>query len=178
MAVPILSLIVAMADNRVIGHQNQLPWHLPDDLLFFKQMTMGKPVIMGRKTYESIGKPLPKRRNLVVTHQSELLQQQADVFSANTTQPLTKLEVYASLSRALASCQTEEEVMVIGGSSLFSQVLRKVQRMYVTQVHASVVGDVHFPVWQAEQWQSIWSLNHDADERHEHAFTFHILERK
>jgi dihydrofolate reductase len=132
-----LSLIVAIAENGVIGKANQLPWHIPEDLRFFKQVTMGKPVIMGRKTYLSIGRPLPGRANFVVTGAAGW---RVDGITA-----------VPCLTEALALCP-EGEVFVIGGRRLFEEALTAAQRLYITEVHRAYEGDVCFPPWSREAW--------------------------
>ncbi len=126
-----LSIIVAMTDERVIGRDNALPWRLPEDLKRFKAITMGHPIIMGRKTFESIGRPLPGRRNIVVTSQPE---------------PREGLQMAGSLGEALGLCPPEEgECFVIGGARLFAEALPIVDKIYLTLVHARIPGDVYFP---------------------------------
>lgn len=132
-----LSLIVAIAENGVIGNANQLPWHIPEDLRFFKQVTWGKPVIMGRKTYLSIGRPLPGRANFVVTGTAGW---RADGVTA-----------LPGLTHALALCP-EGEVFVIGGRRLFEEALTVAQRLYITEVHRAYDGDVLFPSWNPDEW--------------------------
>ena len=126
-----LSIVVAMADNRVIGQDNRLPWHLPADLKHFKQLTTGKPILMGRKTWESIGRPLPERTNIVITRDP-------DYQAAGCT-------VVHSVDAALRAAEPHSEVMVIGGAELYRQVLPEVSTIYLTQVHADVEGDTVFP---------------------------------
>jgi len=125
-----LSVIVAVAENGVIGKDNKLPWHIPEDLRFFKQTTMGRPVIMGRKTFESIGRPLPGRKNLVVSRSGPI----------------------SSLDAALAEAG-DGESFVIGGASLFAEALLRADRLYLTEVHRAYDGDVFFPDWDREQWR-------------------------
>jgi dihydrofolate reductase len=158
-----LSAIYAVSENAVIGKENDLPWHLPNDLAFFKAQTLGKPILMGRKTYESIGRPLPKRRNLVLTRQPDVHPQ--------------GVEVYASLDDALATCASDPEVVLIGGAGLFKEAFdrRLVGRIYQTLVHAEVDGDVHFELPEASTWHVDWVEAHQADERHAFAYTFRIL---
>ena len=127
------ALIVARADNGVIGVDNQLPWHLPCDLKYFKQVTMGKPVVMGRKTFESIGRPLPGRTNVVITRNAD--------WSASGTRVVGSLADALKLATAQADLDGADEVMVIGGATLYREAIDQVDRMYVTQVHASPCGD-------------------------------------
>ena len=131
-----MSLIVARADNGVIGVDNQLPWHLPCDLKYFKQVTMGKPVVMGRKTFESIGRPLPGRTNVVITRNS--------AWSAPGVRVVGSLADALKLATAQAGLDGADEVMIIGGATLYREAIEQVDRMYVTQVHASPDGDAFF----------------------------------
>lgn len=158
-----LALIVAVADNGVIGQHNDLPWRLPEDLKRFKALTMGKPIIMGRKTFDSIGRPLPGRVNIVISRQSDLA--------------LPGCIVASSLSAALVAAGAVEEAVVIGGAEIYRQALPQAQRIYLTQVHAAVAGDTVFPPLDAARWRSIAREDYPADERHVHAYSFVILER-
>jgi len=127
----IISLIVAVAENGVIGRENRLPWHLPEDLRHFKRVTMGHPVIMGRKTHESLGRPLPGRRNIVITRQPE--------YAA------AGCEVVHSLAGALALCSGADEVFVIGGAAVYGEALPQASRIYLTRVRTAASGDTRFP---------------------------------
>lgn len=160
-----ISMIAAMDKNRVIGADNDMPWHLPDDLKFFKANTVNKPVIMGRKTFESIGsKPLPNRRNLVITRN--------DAYEANGA------EVFHSAEEALKSCKSEVEIIIMGGGQLYAQMMPFANKLYVTLVDAEVEGDTIFPEWLTDEWQEISKEWHDKDERHAYAFEFVTLIRK
>lgn len=162
----IVSAIVAASENNVIGRDNQLPWRLPADLKYFKQTTMGKPIIMGRKTFESLGKPLPGRPNIAITRQADYSHE--------------GLIVTASLQEALDAAKAFDtnEVFITGGSEIFAQALSSlVQRIYLTRVHASVDGDTFFPVLAKEQWKLVSSDLHPADEKHAYAFTFEVWEK-
>lgn len=163
MSAPIV-LVVAVADNGVIGRAGKLPWHLPDDLKFFKAVTMGKPLLMGRRTFESIGRPLPGRRNLVLTRG-------ASAFPAG-------VEVVASLDAALALLPETPELCVIGGAALFEQTLPLARRLYLTEVHAAMAGDVQFPHWNRAEWLEIARREHPVDDRHLYAMSFVTLERR
>ncbi len=144
-----LSLIVAMDRNRVIGKDNDLPWHLPADLKFFKATTLGKPIIMGRKTFESIGRPLPGRRNIVVTRNAD--------WSAGG------VEVVSTLDAAKALVANEPEAMIIGGAQVYGQALDYVDRMHVTEVDMSVEGgDAHFPEIDPQIWSEVSREPHPA----------------
>lgn len=168
----IISLIVAAAENGVIGKDNKLPWHLPDDLKHFKELTKGKTVIMGRKTYESIGHPLPERRNIVLS---------------TKMQSIDGTEVVSDMDALLARLETElpedEEVFIIGGSDLFNQWLEDsftpivAARVYLTRVHADIEGDAGFPDLDDDRWVEIESVEHPADEKHAQAFTFLTYDR-
>ncbi|SBS35185.1 Dihydrofolate reductase type 3 [Marinomonas spartinae] len=132
-----LSLIVAMSTNRTIGINNALPWHLPNDLKYFKQATMGKPIVMGRKTFESIGKPLPGRRNIVITRD--------EGFQADGIDVVHTLDDAIALGEDICLVNGQEEVMVIGGSQIYQLALERAERLYVTHVDAQVEGDAFFP---------------------------------
>ena len=158
-----LSIIVAMDANRVIGHENSLPWHLPADLKHFKQITMGKPILMGRKTWESIGRPLPGRTNIVITRDSN--------YSAEGC------IVVHSVEEALHAAQGHEEVMVIGGEQLYRQVLPDADRLYITQVEGEFPGDTFFPELDMAGWREVERSAHARDEKNAHACSFITLQR-
>ncbi len=147
-----LSLIVAAAANGVIGKDNTLPWHLPEDLRYFKRVTMGKPVVMGRKTYQSIGKPLPGRPNIVLTRDGE--------FAAEGVHVTRSLEQALDLGRNLAA---GGEVMVIGGADLFNAALPFADRLYLTEVHRAYEGDVRFPLPDPAVWREVSREDHQGD---------------
>lgn len=163
MARPLISLIAAMADGRVIGRDNQMPWHLPADLAHFKKLTLGKPVIMGRKTLESIGKPLPGRHNIV-------LSRHADFSPPGVT-------VVADLDAALAAAGDVPEIVIIGGATIYAQMLARADRLYLTLISLTVDGDAHFPDWTTEPWRIAERHLHAADERNPHPLEFLTLER-
>ncbi|HEU5134643.1 MAG TPA: type 3 dihydrofolate reductase [Steroidobacteraceae bacterium] len=160
----IITLIVAVADNGVIGRDNTLPWHLPEDLKRFKRLTMGKPMIMGRKTFDSIGKPLPGRRNIVVTR--------------DTNYQRVGVEVAHGAEAAIEAAAGAPEVMVIGGADLFRLFLPRAGRIHLTRVHAEIDGDVRWPDLDNRQWEVIERERHEADERHAHAMTFEVWEKR
>jgi dihydrofolate reductase len=160
----ILSFVVAMAQNRVIGRDNRLPWYLPADLRFFKRTTLGKPVIMGRRTYTSMGGPLPGRRNIVIT--------------GNPDYRAPGCIVVHSLEEALIAAEPAEEAMIIGGATIFAQTLPHVERIYLTLVHAEIEGDTWFPEFDPEQWREVWREAHPADDRHAYPYSFILLERR
>ncbi|EAY4638048.1 type 3 dihydrofolate reductase [Salmonella enterica] len=159
----LISLIVATAQNRVIGKGNAMPWHLPADLRHFKNITLGKPVVMGRRTFESIGRPLPGRRNLVISRNPEW---QAD-----------GVEVAASLDDALALVSGVDEVMILGGGQLYAEALPRADRLYLTLIDLTVEGDTYFPDYQRYSWQELERSTHQPDEKNPHAYTFVTLER-
>lgn len=146
----IISLIVAVADNGVIGKNNQLPWRISADLKYFKQVTMGKPVIMGRRTYESIGKPLPGRSNIVMTREASW--RAAGVEVANDLTQALAIATSIS-SNASAGESGRGEVMIIGGETIYREALSKAQRVYLTRVHIRVDGDAFFPDLNSDDWQ-------------------------
>ncbi|MCB1749400.1 MAG: dihydrofolate reductase [Gammaproteobacteria bacterium] len=158
-----LSIVVARDRQGVIGRDGTLPWHLPDDLKRFRAITMGKPIVMGRRTHASIGRPLPGRRNIVLTRDAD--------YAA------PGCEVFAALDTALAALEAGSEAMIIGGAALYREALGRASRLYLTEVEAEVAGDVHFPAIDAAAWQEVSSEYHAADERHAHPFRFRVLER-
>ncbi|MCF6345203.1 MAG: type 3 dihydrofolate reductase [Thiomicrorhabdus sp.] len=159
-----IAMIAAMENDRVIGLNDDMPWHLPDDLKFFKAKTTGKPVIMGRKTFESIGsRPLPNRPNIVISR------------NANLTIP--NVEVFSSIEQALVKYATEPEVIIMGGGELYRQMLPKADRLYLTLIDANIKGDTYFPDWTTLAWNETDRQHHSKDEKHEYAFDFVTLER-
>ena len=160
-----LAFVVAAAENGVIGRDNQLIRHLPADLKHFKQLTQGHPVVMGRRTYESIGRPLPNRTNIVVTRQTDW---QAD--GCETAQ-----SVPAALERA---SQLDEEVFVIGGAEIYRQALPAADIIYLTEVHHAFEGDVTFPELDRAVWREESRQRHEADDKHAYPFTFVTLRRR
>lgn len=172
-----LSIIVAMDSNQLIGKNNALPWHLPADLVYFKKTTMGKTVLMGRKTYDSIGKPLPNRRNIILSRTS------------NTS---INRETFGSIRAALDACKNEKEVMVIGGMSVYEQFLNPtvsetdlfstenisiVDRLYITEVEGEFLGDAYFPAFDSRAFKEVFRQSHQPDENNPHAYHFTILDR-
>jgi len=157
-------MIAAMANNRVIGKDNDMPWHMPADLKHFKSVTMGKPVIMGRKTFESIGRPLPGRKNVVITRNS---QWHAD-----------GVEVVSSTEEALNVLSEAEEIMVIGGGNIYLQILPLATTLYLTFIDLEVEGDTQFPDWEkAANWQEVARESHAADEKNAHPYQFVTLKK-
>ncbi|MCW8195737.1 type 3 dihydrofolate reductase [Proteobacteria bacterium 005FR1] len=164
-----ISLIVALTDNRVIGRENKMPWHLPNDLKYFKRMTMGKPVVMGRKTFESIGKPLPGRTNVVITHQSG--------WRAEGVQVAHNVPEGLELATRLSLIDGSEEVMVIGGAQIYREVLPQAHRLYLTQIHTQIDGDAFFPEISEDEWQEVGREDHKADSANPHDHSFVVLDR-
>jgi dihydrofolate reductase len=165
MATPRVTLIVAMTDDGVIGIDGQLPWRLPEDLRRFKAATLGKPVVMGRKTFESIGRPLPQRHNIVLTRQVG--------FSARDP----AVTVVTTLEAALQAAGDVPEVMIIGGAEIYQLALPLAQRIILTRVHANVQGDTHFSPLDPKAWRVASSETYAADEKHAYSMTFEHLER-
>jgi dihydrofolate reductase len=160
---PLISLMVARAANGVIGRDNALPWHLPADLQRFKSLTMGKPILMGRRTFESIGRALPGRLNLVLTRDAAWHARGA-------------VAVH-SLEEALEHVDTASELVVIGGAELFQLVMPLTRQIYLTDIHADIPGDTVFPALAAEEWREVEQSAHAADARHKYAMTFRTLKR-
>ncbi|HHQ4599848.1 type 3 dihydrofolate reductase [Aeromonas veronii] len=161
-----ISMIAAMAHDRVIGKDNQMPWHLPADLAHFKRVTLGKPVLMGRKTFESIGRPLPGRRNLVI--------------SRNPDYQAEGIEVVGSVEAALAllAGSSVEELMVIGGGHLYAEMLPSADCLYLTRIDLAVEGDTRFPAFDDGQWQRVDCESHSADEKNPHPYSFETWQRR
>lgn len=155
-----IHLVVAVAENGAIGKDNQLLWHLPDDLKQFKKLTSGHTVVMGRKTYESIGKPLPNRTNVIITR--------------NENYEAPGCIVVSSLEQAI---QTESDVYIIGGAEIYQQALPFTDRIHLTEVQASVEGDTFFPKLDSAKWHELSRETHPTDEKHRYAFDFVELER-
>nr|QIE08206.1 degron-tevS-PCP-cNOT7-ppvS-degron-2A-PCP-ppvS-tevS-cNOT7 [Vector 2j_pSin-PPVp-XOR-TEVp] len=158
-----ISLIAALAVDYVIGMENAMPWNLPADLAWFKRNTLNKPVIMGRHTWESIGRPLPGRKNIILSSQP------------STDDRVTWVK---SVDEAIAACGDVPEIMVIGGGRVIEQFLPKAQKLYLTHIDAEVEGDTHFPDYEPDDWESVFSEFHDADAQNSHSYCFEILERR
>lgn len=159
----IISLIVAVAANGVIGKDNTLPWHLPADMVYFKRVTMGKPIIMGRKTFDGIGKALPGRLNIIITREAD--------FSA------PGCLVAHSIGAALAMAEAAAEVLVIGGAKLFEQVMPCAQRIYLTEIHEDFAGDTYFQPLDPGIWRETQRTEYASDNDNRHAYGFVVLER-
>ena len=153
-----VSLIWAMARNRVIGRDNRLPWHLPADLQHFKQLTLGKPIIMGRKTWESLPGLLPKRRHIVVTRQADYAAEGA--------------ETAPDLASAIALAGDVDEVMIVGGATVYEEALPIADRLYVTLVDADIEGDASFPEFDLKEWEEVSRQTHPADDKNRFSLSF------
>jgi dihydrofolate reductase len=161
---PRVSLLVAAAENGTIGRDNGMPWHLPDDLRHFKALTLGKPVLMGRRTFDSIGRPLPGRTNLVLTR------------TPGWSAP--GVTVVADLAAALAAASTAPELMVAGGAQVYALALPAASRIYLTRIHAVIEGDTRLPDFDPGDWEEIAREPHPADARHPYAMSFVTLQRR
>lgn len=157
-----ISMVAAMAKDRVIGKDNAMPWHLPADFAWFKKVTMGKPIVMGRKTFESIGRPLPGRQNIVISRNPDF-----------TAEGVT---VVSDIAAAQSAAGDVEELMIIGGGSIYEACLPLADRLYLTFIDLTVEGDTCFPAWD-DTWQEVHSESYAADEKNAHAMRFVILER-
>ncbi len=162
-----VSIIVATSLNHAIGKDNQLLWHLPADLKFFKTTTMGCPVVMGRKTFQSIGRTLPGRQNVVITRDK--------IFNADGQYDLT---VVGSIDEALVKLHSEKEVFIIGGGEIYKQSIDSVDTIYITLVHTVIDGDVYFPEIDKSKFDLVWEEKHLADEKNKFDYTFQKFERK
>ncbi len=158
-----ISMIAAMADNNVIGVRNSLPWNLPADMRHFREMTSGKAVIMGSRTYESIGKLLPNRRNIIVTIDKD--------------QKVPGAELVYSIQEAVDAVKGEKEAMVIGGASIYRQFLPMADRIYLTVIDGKFEGDAFFPEIDMKQWKMASEEKHGADEKNSHPYSFRVYER-
>lgn len=165
----IISLIAALSQNRVIGKNNDLPWHLPDDMKYFMQTTKAHYVVMGRKNYDSIPekfRPLPNRTNIVVTRQQN--------FQAPGCLVVNSIEAGLHLAKA----SNEKEVFIIGGSEIYKQGFPLATRLYLTEIQAHIEGDTYFPEFDKNQWKEVSRVHHLSDERHKFPFDFVVFERK
>ena len=158
-----ISLIAAMADERVIGYQGVMPWHLPADLAWFKQQTLSKPIVMGRKTWDSIGRALPGRQNIVVSRSTS--------FSPSGAQCVE------SPQAAIAAVSAASEIMIIGGAQIYQHFLPQATRLYLTLIHATFTGDTFFPDYTQYEWREISRIEHAPDTKNPYPYTFLILER-
>lgn len=165
-----LAIVVAVAENGTIGRHNDLPWRLPEDLKHFKRVTMGHPIVMGRNTFESIGKPLPGRTNIVVTRNER--------WQADGVEVAHSLDDALMLANQWAHNMGVSSVMVIGGADLYRQVLPLAKRLYFTEVHAEVEGNVFFPELDDSQWSELERVSFKADNNNPYAYSFVTLERQ
>lgn len=166
---PRISVIAAVAANGVIGRDGDLPWRLSADLRRFKRLTMGHPIVMGRRTWESLGRPLPGRTSIVVTRQVD--------YAPGAEGVLTAGGLADALEVAQAAPGGDAEVFIIGGAELYRAALPMAQRLYLTHVHADVAGDAAFPEYDAAAWQLAQSERHAADEQNDHDYSFAVYER-
>lgn len=158
-----ISFLLAMDRNGLIGKENDLPWHLPADLKYFKQVTMGHTIIMGRKTYESIGKPLPGRKNVILTHNNRL--------------HVEGCVVVHSVSEALEQTKSDGEIFVIGGANVFKAFYDVADRLYITEIHHEFEGDTYFTEMNMNEWQCISSTEGQLDEKNRYPHTFIVYKR-
>ncbi len=159
-----LSLIAAVSRNNVIGKDNKMPWHLPADLQFFKTITLGKPIIMGRKTWESLGRILPGRRHIVVTR--------------NKDYTAEGVEIVLSADAALKQASNVDEAVIIGGAHLYEEMLPLTDRLYLTEIDAELEGDTFFPEWNKKEWKVVSREAHPADEKNSFPYRFVVYERR
>lgn len=159
-----ISLLVAMDQNRVIGKDNQLPWHLPADLQYFKKVTMGKPIVMGRKTFDSIGRVLPGRENVIVTRNRAYTNSDCTILHS-----IDEVKQFADASN--------QEVFIIGGAEIFKAILSEADRLYITKIHAQFEGDTYFPLVDEKEWRQVSAIAGTVDEKNKYAHDFIIFER-
>lgn len=159
-----ISIIVATSKNNVIGIKNQLPWHLPADLKYFKSLTNGRSIIMGRKTYDSIGRPLPNRENIIITRDENLSS--------------TELVVTHSIEEAIQHCHGQEEVFIIGGDTIYKQTLSIATKLYITRVDTLIEdGDAFFPEINVAEWKKVSDEHFEKDEKNKFHYSFEVYER-
>lgn len=161
---PQITLVVAAAENNAIGKDNQMPWHLPNDFKYFKKSTLGHSIVMGRKTFDSIGKPLPERRNIILTRDQHYNNPEVDVANG--------------IQEVLTYCRDEREIFIIGGADIFKQALPLAQKVLLTRVHAEIAGDTFFPELPPSDWTLVSQDRHSKDEKHAYDYTFEVWERK
>ncbi|TCV12271.1 dihydrofolate reductase [Sphingobacterium alimentarium] len=158
-----ITLIVAAAENNAIGKDNKMPWHLPNDFKYFKKNTLEHSVVMGRKTFESIGKPLPERRNIILTRDMNYTHEEVDV--ANSVQEVQNY------------CRDEREIFIIGGAEIYKQTLPLADKVLLTRVHTTINGDAYFPELLDHEWNLVSAEKHEKDEKHAFDYTFEVYER-
>jgi len=161
-----LSIIVAASENNVIGINNHLPWHLPIDMKYFKDTTMGKPIVMGRKSFEELGRVLPGRPNIMITRQAD--------YKAEGLYVVPSLEAGIEKAKTFGT----EEIFITGGGEIFKMALPIIDRLYLTRVHAEVTGDTYFPEFDPRGWKLVKNERHEKDEKHAYALTFQVWERE
>lgn len=164
-----LAMMAAKASNNVIGRDNKLPWYLPNDLKYFKQVTLGKPIVMGRNTWESLKGPLPGRTNIVISRQADYVAQGAKVVGT--------LDEALELAGHVAHIDGQDELVVIGGAQIYALALPRAERLYLTEVHAEVPGDTYFPELDAAQWQEIGRDDFQAEGPNPYDYSFVVYQR-
>ena len=164
-----VSIIVAMCENRVIGRGGGMPWHLPGDLKYFKKITMAKPVIMGRRTFQSIGRPLPGRTNIVITRD--------EAFAADGVVVTHTLDDAIEIADSQARADGVDEIMIIGGGQIYTEALGTADRLYLTEIHATIDGDTYFPPLPPEEWREVSRMGDTGSELSDPRCSFVILER-
>ncbi|MGR6871691.1 dihydrofolate reductase [Pseudomonas sp. HK3] len=164
-----LALIAAYSQNRVVGYDNKLPWHLPEDLKYFKRCTSGKAIIMGRKTFDSIGRPLPNRTNIVITRNPD--------FQAEGVKVVRSLNDAIELAKAVNEVNGVDEVMIIGGATIYELALPLVDRLYLTHVHARIVGDAYFPEVDFSTWHAVQRADYSAGDSNPYDYSFVVYEK-
>ncbi|MBM7335527.1 MAG: dihydrofolate reductase [Alcanivorax sp.] len=164
-----LAMMAAKASNDVIGRDNKLPWYLPNDLKYFKQATLGKPIIMGRNTWESLKRPLPGRTNIVITRQEQ--------YPAEGAKVVATLDQALELAEHVALIDGQDEVVVIGGAQIYALALPRADRLYLTEVHAEVPGDTYFPAVDAAQWREVGREDFQAEGPNPYDYSFVVYER-
>ncbi len=169
-----IALMAALAENRVIGRNNALPWHLPGDLKYFKAVTLGKPVLMGRKTWDSLGRPLPGRTNIVITRQADFLPAGA----AENVKVAASLDAALAIARDVAQRDGADECVVIGGAEIYALALPRCDRLYLTEVHAVVEGDAYFPAFDTAPWQETRRERHAAAGANPFDYSFVVFDRR
>lgn len=164
-----LAIIVAQDKNRAIGINNKLPWHLPEDLRYFKRVTMGKPIIMGRNTFESIGRPLPGRVNIVVSRQED--------YAPEGVKVVGSLEAAAELAESICLIDGVDEAMIIGGSQIYAQAINNADRLYLTEVDAEINGDAWFPEFDRSAWSELGREDFLAEGPNPYNYSFIVLDK-
>lgn len=159
-----INLIVAAAENNAIGKDNKMPWHLPNDFKYFKKNTLEHSVVMGRKTFESIGKPLPERRNIILTRDMNYSSEE-------------EVDIANSIQEIINYCRDEREIFIIGGAEVYKQALPIADKILLTRIHTSIDGDAFFPELLEHQWKLVSAEKHHKDEKHAFDYTFEVYEK-